>query len=148
VFDSASFKEYRWLVIGLPFVVVAVVAFLYAGYGVVAINTVYFYWQWFHYTRQSYGISKVYGKKDVNLSRIDQQLSSILIYSVSIWCVLYRSCQNPESFLFMPIKMLSTPYWLMAAGAMISILLMGVWGVRQLNSWRLQLWLVGDQCMA
>ena len=63
VFDSESFARYRFLAAGLP-VVVAVATFgaaLSIGPWIVA--STYLYWQWFHYTRQSYGIGRMYLRK-------------------------------------------------------------------------------------
>ncbi|NJR71545.1 MAG: alpha/beta fold hydrolase, partial [Synechococcales cyanobacterium CRU_2_2] len=38
-------------------------AMMAAGLGLWSIVTLYLYWQWFHYTRQSWGISQVYRRK-------------------------------------------------------------------------------------
>ena len=62
-FDRESFRSNRLLLIGLLPIVAAVVAALGFGVGVWTIASLYFYWQWFHYSRQSWGISQVYRRK-------------------------------------------------------------------------------------
>src|SRR6185312_16178468 len=56
-FDRKSFSEH-WslLVVLLPAVTIGTLAVAYTV-GVWVIVSTYFYWQWFHYTRQSWGIS-------------------------------------------------------------------------------------------
>ena len=60
-FDRKSFSEMsRFLVFGLlPLVALATIALAFAV-GLWAIVSIYFYWQWFHYARQSWGISRAY----------------------------------------------------------------------------------------
>src|SRR5262245_45219039 len=63
-FDQKSFAEH-WglLVILLPAVTVATLIVVYL-FGLWTVVSLYFYWQWFHYTRQSWGISRSYRGKD------------------------------------------------------------------------------------
>ena len=62
-FDLRSARSHAFLVFGLmPVIALAVVAaWLLVGLWVIV--TVYFYWQWFHYTRQSWGISRAYRRQ-------------------------------------------------------------------------------------
>ena len=56
-FDRQSMRRHWFLVFGLPPLVLAAVMAMVLGVGAWLVVTIYFYWQWFHYTRQSYGIS-------------------------------------------------------------------------------------------
>jgi hypothetical protein len=131
VFDAESFREHRSLVLGLPWLVVAAVGFLYAVFGVWSIVTVYFYWQWFHYTRQSYGISRIYARKSGATDELDSRLNSLVVYAVPVWGVLYRSYQSPDAFLMLPIKMLPVPFWLVVAAGIVAGLAFAAWAARQ-----------------
>ena len=59
-FDKESFLEHRFLVVWLPLLVLAAAVSAVMVVGGWVLSTTYLYWQWFHYTRQSYGIERVY----------------------------------------------------------------------------------------
>jgi len=56
-FDRESFNEQRFLIVWLPLIVLAGVVLAWAIFGSWVLTTAYLYWQWWHYTRQSYGVS-------------------------------------------------------------------------------------------
>ena len=66
-FDKNSFNENRALIVYLFPAVAAGVCLLAFFVGAWVITTIYLYWQWFHYTRQSWGISQVYRAKSGGL---------------------------------------------------------------------------------
>ena len=104
-FDSESFREHRFLVVGLPwFVLAATVGLMWAA-GAWAIATIYFYWQWFHYTRQSYGIAKVYLRK-AEFTPFESRITIWSLYLVPVFGILYRSQQPGSDFLGLRIKKL------------------------------------------
>jgi hypothetical protein len=104
-FDRASAKENRFYLTWLPIIVVlGIIAAMWATGGTVIISTVYLYWQWFHYTRQSYGITRIYARKEVPQSTFDVRLQNLLLYIVPLWGILFISLEhlkNPKmQFLF------------------------------------------------
>jgi len=59
-FDRASIREHAGLLTWLPPVVLfATIALAFVG-GFAAIASVYLYWQWWHYSRQSWGVAQIY----------------------------------------------------------------------------------------
>ena len=62
-FDRESFYQHRLLLVPLPIVVAAFTVGVALVGGEWLVSTVYLYAQWFHYTRQSYGISRMYLRK-------------------------------------------------------------------------------------
>lgn len=125
-FDRESFRQHRFLVIYLPFIVFALTLALAAGVGIWAIATVYLYWQWFHYTRQSWGVSQVYRRKSIDLVGEGELLTKLAFYLLPLWGILYRSWQAPETFLALEIRVLPVPGLLVdlvGAAAFGSILL-------------------------
>src|SRR3954453_22186514 len=62
-FDRESFRQHRMLLLPLPIAVAGCTIALAIAVGPWLIATVYLYAQWFHYTRQSYGISRMYLRK-------------------------------------------------------------------------------------
>src|SRR5690606_27372255 len=53
-------RENRFLIYYLPFIVLAGVIGGAVTIGIWLITTTYFFWQWYHYVRQSYGIATFY----------------------------------------------------------------------------------------
>lgn len=98
-FDKESFAENKWLVLGLlPAVVVGTLAMAFVV-GLWAIVTIYFYWQWWHYTRQSWGISRVYRGKDRDCAYEDGWLDQAIFYAVPVFGILSRSAEQHPTFI-------------------------------------------------
>ena len=108
-FDRESFGEHRFLVVWLPFIVLAGAVSLVLVFGGWILSTTYLYWQWFHYTRQSYGIERVYRRKAGSAVVGDERLTRWVLYLVPLWGILYRSYQAPEAFLGVELKVLPVP---------------------------------------
>ena len=59
-FDRASFEERRGLIVHLLPIVAALTILVAWQVGLWVVVTIYFYWQWWHYARQSWGVSRAY----------------------------------------------------------------------------------------
>jgi hypothetical protein len=110
-FDRTSLREHRFLVLGLPPLVLLGTVSAAWGLGEWSITTTYFYWQWFHYTRQSYGIAQVYRRKSGGLASEREHLSRLAFYLVPLWGILHRSAQEPGLFLGLPLRVLPVTRW-------------------------------------
>ena len=108
-FDKESARENRFFLTWLPvLVVLGIVGAMWWAGGTVIITTVYLYWQWFHYTRQSYGITRIYARKEPPQAKYDVWLQNFLLYVVPLWGILYISMQhrlNPG------MKFLFSDFW-------------------------------------
>lgn len=107
-FDAESLGKHRFLVTWLPLLVVVAVVALAAGVGVWALSSIYLYWQWFHYARQSYGVSQGYRHKAGVPIESGWQFQAIF-YIVPVWGILHRSAEGPTRFLGLPIKAIPVP---------------------------------------
>ncbi len=107
--DRESFRAHRFIVLYLPFIVLAVVTAMAFGLGVWSLVTLYLYWQWFHYARQSWGVSQVYRRKAGGIPQDNLTVMQAAFYLVPLWGILHRSYQAPEIFLSMPVKVLPVP---------------------------------------
>ena len=62
-FDTESFHNHRFLILGLPPILLATTFSTAYVVGPWLLFSIYFYWQWFHYTRQSYGLEQIYRRR-------------------------------------------------------------------------------------
>ena len=108
-FDRESFRNNRFLVLGLPPLVLGGVLLLKYTMGNWVLITAYLYWQWFHYTRQSYGISQVYKRRATGLVVENERLSQLVFYLIPLWGILHRSHQDPDKFLAVAVKVMPVP---------------------------------------
>lgn len=131
-FDRDSRQEHHRLIFVLPWFVLAASLTVGVTIGLWALATVYLYWQWFHYTRQSYGVLRIYGRKAGDLDSFDARLRSWVLYLVPLWGIAWRSYQAPETFLgaavfYVPVPLAAV--YVLGAAALIATLL---WVARSL----------------
>jgi hypothetical protein len=134
-FDRQSLRENAFLVIALPPIVLCGVLLLVLGPGVWSVATLFFYWQWFHYTRQSYGVGKVYAKKAGETLPDDGRLTHAVLYVVPLWAILERSHQGPGAFLGLPLRTLPVPDLVLAASMCAALVVLGAWLASRAVAW-------------
>lgn len=135
-FDKESFSQSKFLIFGLiPIVVVSTLA-VAKFVGVWAIFTIYFYWQWWHYTRQSWGVSRAYRGRDRTMSFEDGKLGQAMFYSIPIAGVLHRCYQDPDQFLGSDIFIIKVPFAVFAIAAAIAGALTLYWVYLRVRAWQ------------
>jgi hypothetical protein len=132
-FDSESLRRHRFLVFGLPPLMLTAVMILNGWVGAEGVMSVYFYWQWFHYTRQSYGIERMYWRKAGGGEGAAR--NAALLYSVAVWGVLYRSFQG-NSFLGMDLWWLPVPRAVVTAAGVVTLGLLGASVLEHVRDYR------------
>ena len=130
-FDIEHDKEHKFLVTWLPVIVVAATATVAFTLGSWMLATLYLYWQWFHYTRQAYGISRMYYRKANPAHTGSSVLEQLTIYTVPLYGILYLSWQSPDTFLGMRSKFLPTPYWAVSVVGIASVVIVAWWLINQ-----------------
>ena len=131
-FDKDSFNEHRFLVTWLPLLVLSAVVLACIAFGGWILTTVYLYWQWWHYTRQSYGVSRIYQRR----AGLDNDLlHKLVIYALPAWGILHRSAQAPEQFLFTEVRVVPVPLWLVSFAGSLTLLVLGWWITRTIRDW-------------
>lgn len=127
-FDKDSRRRYGFLLVGLPFMVAAgCVAAIEAASGLWIIVSIYFYWQWFHYARQSWGVAQSYRRKSGREVPPASLLDQVMFYALPVAGVIHRSAQDGETFLGMPIRMIPLPGELATAAMALAVLLVAGW---------------------
>lgn len=133
-FDREGVRRHWFLLFVCPPLVLAGTAGLTFSGGVIALNTLYYTWQSWHYTRQSYGIARAYHRPAVTAfgRHGPDRLSDAVIYAFPIWGLLHRSAQGNHQFYGMPLHCPQAPALLEWAAAAIAWALLLAWGWRAL----------------
>jgi hypothetical protein len=134
-FDTESFRSYSWLVTKLPFAVAAVVLAMALGIGAWTLPTLYLYWQWWHYTRQSYGVARMYRLKTPQAKDSGWEMKAAL-YLLPLTGILYRSYQSPDEFLGMELKVIPVPFEAVVFCGALAVVALCWWAVKQYLAWR------------
>jgi len=135
-FDKQDVKQHRFHLFVLPFIVFGATFGLAWAAGIWVVATVYLYWQWFHYTRQSWGISQVYRAKSGGLVDESPLYSKLCFYLLPIWGILYRSWQAPDEFLFVELRVIPVPELLVDVTGFAAMLSLAVWTMHRVRAWR------------
>ena len=129
-------EENKFLIYYLPFIVVAVVGGLAFGIGIWIISTIYFFWQWYHYTRQSYGISSFYHRKSSNAPSENKLLVQSVIWAIPVWGILHRCSQGWDEFLFHPIWLPAVPEYVATTAGFLAMSLVFYWAILRLMDFK------------
>lgn len=127
-FDLKDVRDNRRLVVDTPvfiFVLTATVS-LHAGSWLVA--TTYFYWQFFHYTRQAFGISKYFAATEAVAASVVSQ-GSFALYAVAVATFAWRLSQGPDRLLGMPVWSVPVPATAALACLAVAALAVVNWAV-------------------
>jgi hypothetical protein len=135
-FDRESLKEHRVLIWGLLPAVAVVTLVVAWQVGMWVIVTVYFYWQWWHYARQSWGISRTYRAKRRDALYEDGWLDVAIFYALPVSCILARSVKGNEKFLGLELRSIPVPDAALTVATLVTAGLIVTWIVRRVEAWR------------
>lgn len=135
-FDVQSFRENRSLILYLLPAVAGVVVLLAVYIGAWVVTTIYLYWQWWHYTRQSEGISKAYAGKSRDKQTGNPIVCRATFYAVPTFAMLALSYRSPERFLFFPVRTLPVSGLVLAIAGLATAALLVLWIVEQYKAYR------------
>ena len=127
--DRASIREHRFVLFVLPLLVVAATAGVARWFGIAALTTVYFGWQTYHYTKQSYGVARAYRRARGAPSEGRDRSTDAVVFAFPLWGLLHRMSQGPSQFYWNPIRLpwvpgsVATAAGVVAAAAIISFVL-------------------------
>ncbi|MGI5308342.1 hypothetical protein [Rheinheimera sp. WS51] len=106
-FDTNSIKEHWKLLFPLPVFVLIAVLTIYQMGGAIILGSVYLYWQWYHYSRQSEGVAKAYSFKCADSNFARSTINRTMFYTVPFTTFFYMISGGPEYFLNIPILTIS-----------------------------------------
>jgi hypothetical protein len=136
-FDAGSFRQRRWMIFILLPAVFAAVAVIGITAGIWLLATIYLYWQWFHYTRQSYGIAQAYRRAGgATNTNTGQRLDKLVFYLVPLWGILHRAHQGPETFRGQPVWHPPVPGIAVDIVAVAALAGLIWWAANRVRLWR------------
>lgn len=110
-------QQRRFLAYGLPWIVLASVFALSTHVGAGGLNTIYFVFQWFHTTRQSWGLAQHYQRG----GRIEEAT----LWALPVTGMLYRCHQQPVTFLWNDLYLPQVPMEAVVISALAAVALIG-----------------------
>ena len=133
-FDKESFREHKFLMVGLlPIVIVATLGIVWM-FGLWTVVTIYFYWQWWHYTRQSWGISRAYRGKDREAAYEDGWIDQAIFYAIPVFGILSRSAEQHPTFIGMELWSAPVPPVIADISGYIALGLLGYWLIGRMRA--------------
>ena len=127
-FDFDSAKKNAYLLTIVPTIVFAITALTGLVGGILWLNTLYFFWQTWHYTRQSYGISRTYCRMATKSTDI---VTDCLVYIFPLWGLVHRSTQQHSTFYASPVWLPPLPHYSTIIVGAVSILCFLIWTIKQ-----------------
>lgn len=132
-FDRHSARKHWFLLTGLPpLVLLGTGAAAFMG-GVLVLNTIYFYWQSWHYTRQSYGIARAYRRAGGGEPGGRDWLGDGILFGFPLWGVLQRASEQSPTFYETPLWSPQVPHALVFVVGLLALLTLAAWTLRQLR---------------
>jgi hypothetical protein len=108
-FDRESARRHWFLLSGLPLLVLAALSGIAALGGAGALFTAYYVGQTYHYTRQSYGIARIYRRKGGEVSANHGLLTDSVVYAFPVWGLLQRAHEAHDVFYDNPLLLPRVP---------------------------------------
>ncbi|WP_145365605.1 hypothetical protein [Stratiformator vulcanicus] len=135
-FDAKSARENWFLVFVLPWVILAGSGGMIYFFGLWSIASLYFYWQWFHYTRQSYGIFRAFERKSGSMGLLESRVTSAALYLVPLFGIAWRSYENPGRFLGMQLFCIPITLPVLTIIGLAAVTFLGWWAILEARAWR------------
>ncbi len=130
-FDAQSIRQHRFLLFGVPPLVLAATAGATWLGGAAALTTLYFYWQTWHYTRQSYGIARAYRRSAGGAAAGREWSTDVVVFAFPLWGLAHRAHQGQPLFYGSPLLGVPVPSAAVGLAAAVALASLVVWGVQR-----------------
>lgn len=129
-------QRYRRLIFLVPpFVLLGLYAVGHT-FGLTGLYVIYFFGQFFHTVRQSWGLAQQYRRQAGGLPWDSVRLSELTLWSVPVWGLLNRCAERPTEFLFQDFWLPPVPRLAVYIAGGISMALWGWWICTRIMAWR------------
>jgi hypothetical protein len=135
--DRAGLHRHRFLIFVLPVIVLATTIGLASVGGIALIATIYFFWQWFHTMRQSWGIAQIYRRRSTIPVLEPKWFAQGLFFIVALWGLLHRMSAGLDYFLFenLPLYDIRVPAWLSDGVGAFALAGLVWWAICRTREW-------------
>ena len=135
--DRIGLRTHRFLIFVLPFLVIAATAALTLAFGIGLVATIYFYWQWYHTLRQSWGVAQLYRRRSAVPVRENPFLAEGLFALVALWGLLHRLTTAPDHFIYptLPLSLPYVPVWFADGVGVLAIAGLVWWAVQRVRDY-------------
>jgi len=127
----ADRRRNRFLIYGLPPLIFGATLLLGQSAGVGALNSGYFLFQWFHTTRQSWGIAQHYRRAAGGVPGEPRALAELTHWALPVVGLLHRCHQQPGKFLWMDLFLPRVPAMIVLFAGVVAALLVGAFLLRR-----------------
>lgn len=128
--------RHRWLLLYVPPLVLAAIALTGQTQGVEGLYTAYFFAQFYHTVRQSWGLAQQYRHRAGGLPDDPVWLSELTLWSIPAWGFLHRCTQAPVEFLSIAIWLPPVPGWLAHLTGLLAVALWLYWLATRIHLYR------------
>jgi len=105
-------------------------------YGLRGLYVLYFFGQFHHTVRQSWGLAQQYRHQASGLTWDSVRLSEVTIWSVPVWGLLHRCAQQPSEFLYQPFGLPYVPTAIVNVAGVLSCALWLYWIFTRVTAYR------------
>ncbi len=134
--DRATLRHHIDLLTWWPIAIIGLVAALGFGIGPWTLVTIYLYWQWFHYLRQSWGVARAYERRSGVSLPESPALFTAMFHALPLWGILHRSHQSPDEFLGVRVWTVPVPAAVVWAAGVAAMALVALGVHTRYQAWR------------
>ncbi|HNE18510.1 MAG TPA: hypothetical protein PKM44_12245 [Turneriella sp.] len=131
--DRTRYWRTIWLV---PPVLLLLLYFTGRSYGMTTLLVVYFFGQFFHTVRQSWGLAQQYRHRAGSMQWDNPRLSELTLWSVPIWGFLNRCSERPDEFIFQEFWLPYVPRTIVIAAGIVCAILWTHWLVTRIIAYQ------------
>ncbi len=129
-------RRYRRLSFLLPPLVLLGLYAVGRRYGLTGVYVLYFFGQFHHTVRQSWGLAQQYRRRAGGLPWDPVALSQLTMWSVPIWGLLHRCASRPDEFLYQPFWLPPVPRAVVWLAGLLSVGLWLYFGYTRVQAYR------------
>ena len=129
-------ERHRFLIYALPPLVFVFLFGVSRLAGIGWLSTGYFFFQWFHTTRQSWGLAQHYRRVAGGIPNDPVWLSEITLWAIPVTGLLHRCQQQPAQFLFNDLYLPLVPASLVTLAGLVSAALVLRFFVSRVRAYR------------
>jgi hypothetical protein len=109
--EDQEIKRYSLYTIYLPIFILVSLSLLVFKFGTAwwILGSLYFYWQWWHHARQSFGLGRKFQKYSGSISEPDKTFNDLAIWTAALAGIVLKSNASHDYYEGIPIRAVHLP---------------------------------------